>query len=60
VLERLHEDPATRSLPVLVITGHDLSADDRRFLSSRTGALLEKTSYSAGELRRLVGQALGQ
>jgi len=60
VLERLQADPTTRSLPVLVVTGRDLSSEDRRFLASRTDALLEKTRYSAGELRRLVGQALGQ
>jgi CheY-like chemotaxis protein len=59
VLERLQADPETRSIPVVVLTARALSADERIWLRSRALALLEKSEYSARELRRLVVQALG-
>jgi CheY-like chemotaxis protein len=60
VLERLQADPALRTLPVVVLTGTKLSDDERAQLESRTLALLQKSFYSAEELRRLIGRALGQ
>jgi signal transduction histidine kinase/DNA-binding response OmpR family regulator/CHASE3 domain sensor protein len=60
VLERLQSDPATRGLPVVVLTARRLSAAERRELRLRAVALLEKSSYSARELRRLVQRALGR
>ena len=60
VLERLHADPDLRLIPVIVLTGRRLSAAERRDLRSRTVSLLEKSSYSAKELRTLIERALGQ
>jgi PAS domain S-box-containing protein len=60
VLERLKEDPATRDLPVVVLTGKSLSPEERRTLCARTVALVEKSAYSAQELRRLVRNALSK
>jgi CheY-like chemotaxis protein len=57
VLDRLLESPETRDLPVVVLTGRDLSASERRFLSQRSAALLEKSRYSGDRLRRLVHDA---
>jgi threonine synthase len=59
VLERLKEDEELRDLPVVVLTAKTLTPDERRRLHLRTVSLLEKTDYSAQQLRRLVGQALG-
>lgn len=59
VLERLQRDSETRSIPVVVLTARDLSADERIWLRSRALALLEKSEYSARELRTIVVQALG-
>ena len=59
VLERLQEDPETRSIPVVVLTARRLSSEERSSLRERAVALLEKSGYSAAELRRLVNQALG-
>lgn len=60
VLERMHADPSLRSVPVIVLTARLLSPEDRRLLYERATSVLEKTAYSASELRRLVLQALGR
>ncbi|HEY2934952.1 MAG TPA: response regulator, partial [Gaiellaceae bacterium] len=60
VLETLQADPATRTLPVIVLTAKRLSAAERERLRGRAVSLLEKSVYSAAELRRLVGLALGR
>ena len=59
VLDRLRTDPAAREIPVVVLTARDLSAAERSLVRSRAVSLLEKSAYSADELRRLVRQALG-
>jgi CheY-like chemotaxis protein len=59
VLERLQEDPETRSIAVVVLTAHDLSASERSVLHHAAVAVLEKSDYSAAELRALVRKALG-
>jgi signal transduction histidine kinase/CheY-like chemotaxis protein len=60
VLERLLERAETRQLPVVVLTGHELSGAERRFLRERNASVLEKRKYSGDQLRWLVRQALGQ
>jgi signal transduction histidine kinase/DNA-binding response OmpR family regulator/CHASE3 domain sensor protein len=59
VLERLHSDPETQQIPVIVVTGRNLSTAERTRLRAGTVGLLEKSEYSARELRRLVSVALG-
>ena len=59
VLERLQRSPATRLLPVLVLTARGLSRQERSFLERRAVAVLSKSTYSGRELRRLVSQAVG-
>jgi signal transduction histidine kinase/CheY-like chemotaxis protein len=58
VLDRLHADPETRSLPVIVLTARRLSPDERNLLRRRAVSLLEKSAYSPQELRALVDRAL--
>jgi signal transduction histidine kinase/CheY-like chemotaxis protein len=60
VLERLLERAETRQLPVVVLTGRELSGADRRLLRQRNASVLEKRKYSGDQLRWLVRQALGQ
>jgi len=60
VLERLHADPELRLIPVIVLTGRRLTAKERRDLRARTVSLLEKSSYSAKELRTMIERALAQ
>ena len=57
VLEHLLENPDTRSIPVIVLTARMLSREERLQLRERAVTLLEKSAYSAHELRRLVRQA---
>jgi CheY-like chemotaxis protein len=58
VLERLRAGPATRTLPVVILTARDLSDADRVTLSRKTITLLEKSRYSAEELRLAVSRAV--
>jgi signal transduction histidine kinase/CheY-like chemotaxis protein len=60
VLDRLLENAETRHLPVVVLTGRELSGSERRVLRERKAAVLEKRKYSGDQLRWLVRQALGQ
>jgi CheY-like chemotaxis protein len=60
VLERLQDNEETRSIPVVVLTGRNLSPADRARLRSGAVSLLEKSVYSAQELRKLILQALGE
>jgi CheY-like chemotaxis protein len=60
VLERLLERADTRQIPVVVLTGHELTGAERLLLRERNAAVLEKRKYSGDQLRWLVRQALGQ
>ena len=60
VLERLLERAETRQLPVVVLTGRELTGAERRLLRERNASVLEKRKYSGDQLRWLVRQALGQ
>jgi signal transduction histidine kinase/DNA-binding response OmpR family regulator len=53
-IEQLLERPETNGLPVVVLTGRELSTRERTFLAERNAALLEKRAYSGAQLRRLV------
>jgi CheY-like chemotaxis protein len=59
VLEQLQEDATTRSIPVVVLTARRLSADERLWLRTRSLSVLEKSEYSAQELRKLVLNVVG-
>lgn len=54
MLQRLQEEPETGTIPVIVLTAKHVTAEERRRLRDQTVALLEKSAYSAQELRRLV------
>ncbi len=60
VLEQLRADPATRFLPVIVLTGKELSETERGLLSLRAFSVLEKASSSPAELRQQVDEALAR
>ncbi len=59
VLERLQDDGETRSIPVVVLTARRLSEEERRSLQQRAVSVLQKSDYSASELRKLIRRALG-
>ena len=59
VLEHLQREPETRSIPVIVLTARRLSEEERSVLTERAVLLLEKSAYSAVELRQFVRKACG-
>ena len=60
VLDRLLERAETRQIPVVVLTGRELTGTERRLLRERNASVLEKRKYSGDQLRWLVRQALGE
>lgn len=46
VLDELKADPATRGIPVVIVTSQLLDADDRKRLAAETEAILSKDSLS--------------
>jgi CheY-like chemotaxis protein/signal transduction histidine kinase len=58
VLDRLERDPRTRGIPVIVLTGAELSGPERERLRERVAALAEKGSLTRGALVDLVRRAV--
>jgi CheY-like chemotaxis protein len=56
-IQKLLEDPRTRGLPVVVLSGHVLSASEQRFLGEHSVSLIQKSEYSSEQLRRLIQRA---
>lgn len=59
VIDRLRAKPATRQLPILVLTGRDLSPKDRLILADRVTLILQKGGQEVQEVVTLVAQTLG-
>ena len=60
VLDRLAGQSGKRRLPVVVLTGRELTAAERTLCSDRRATVLEKSKYSGDQLRWLVRQALAR
>jgi PAS domain S-box-containing protein len=58
VLEAVKADPATRSIPIIVITAKELSDEDRRVLNGQIEVLLQKGLLDEEELLQNLAQAL--
>ncbi|HLL65127.1 MAG TPA: response regulator [Micromonosporaceae bacterium] len=52
VIAALHDDPRTRAVPVLVLTAHDLTEQDRRRLAGKIIGIATKGSNMAETLQR--------
>jgi CheY-like chemotaxis protein len=50
VIAALHDDPATRNIPVLVLTAQDLTQADRNRLAGKTLAVISKGDATPAEL----------
>jgi two-component system, NtrC family, sensor kinase len=61
-LEELRRDEMGRGIPVIVVTGRELSAEDHRRLNGSVERILQKGTYGhdhlLAEVRRLVGASL--
>jgi CheY-like chemotaxis protein len=56
-VKQLLDHPETRGLSVIVLSGHELSVSQQRFLTERSVALMHKGEYSGDQLRRLIQHA---
>lgn len=54
LLEHLRGDPALASLPVIVVTAKELGVKERESLAERVGSIMQKGSYSRGDLVRHI------
>ena len=57
-VDELRRHPEWKSIPVVVVTAKDLTAQDRERLSGRVGLILQKGSYSREELLRETSAAV--
>jgi PAS domain S-box-containing protein len=58
VVEALRERPETASIPVLVITAKQITAEDRAMLSGRVTSLMEKTEFDSARFTNEVSRAM--
>ncbi|MCC6445238.1 MAG: response regulator [Armatimonadetes bacterium] len=59
ILQWMRSRPETENTPVLVVTGKDLTLQDRRSLAQRMAEVIPKRSFSPEEMARLVKELLG-
>jgi CheY-like chemotaxis protein len=58
ILERMRQDKKLRDVPVIVITGADLTADQQKQLENLGKRLLQKSSLTENELIETVENTL--
>jgi CheY-like chemotaxis protein len=56
---RLRSDPAWRSVPVVVVTGKDLTEEDRRRLNGHVAQVVQKQDVAAGDLVEQLRTLMG-
>lgn len=59
VLEMIRSDPATRNLPVIVVTAKDLTAEDREKLTGKVSSILAKSDTTSTALLEEIKKILG-
>ena len=58
VLERIRSNPATRDLPVIVVTAKDLTEEDRKKLRGIVFSVLEKSAVTSETLLAEIKRVL--
>jgi len=58
VVARLHEDPATSAIPILVLTAHELTESDKARLNGRVLGVVDKGESAARGLRDWLSQVI--
>ena len=58
LVARLHDDPAWRDIPVIIVTERDITAEDRKRLNSAVEAVLLKGAFAPGQLVDCIRQLL--
>jgi signal transduction histidine kinase/DNA-binding response OmpR family regulator len=59
-LEEFRKSPAARSVPVVVLTAKDLTAEDRARLNHSVERILQKGSTAENEIRDLIASRIGR
>jgi CheY-like chemotaxis protein len=59
VTAALHDDPATRDIPVVAVSAHPVSEDDRQRLTGKTLRVLTKDGGELHELAAAIGNLVG-
>jgi len=59
ILEELKKDKRTREIPVMIVSGLDLSPDQQAFLKEKAESIFLKGSFSGKELIRSVAEMIG-
>jgi signal transduction histidine kinase/CheY-like chemotaxis protein len=54
VLDRLKADPVTAAIPVIIVTSHEIDAEQRRRLAGHASAILQKKDLSIETLARTM------
>ena len=58
VVDALHDDPTTSSIPIVVVTSKTLTGEDRNQLNGFVSTIMEKGDFDAGrfavEIRRAM------
>ena len=53
-IEEVRKDPESQSIPIVVMTGADLTAEDRHHLQGQVVQILQKGLYGRDELLREI------
>ena len=59
ILEELKNDKRTSDIPVMIISGKELTSDQHAFLNSKAESILQKGSFSGKELINNVAEMIG-
>jgi CheY-like chemotaxis protein len=58
VVAALHRDPATASIPIVVVTAMEIAAEDRARLNGYVTAIVEKATFDPGQFAAEVRRAM--
>jgi DNA-binding response OmpR family regulator/anti-sigma regulatory factor (Ser/Thr protein kinase) len=58
LIARLRSDPATENMPVLVVTGKDMTRDDRKFISGQISDVIRKGDLLMSDLETRLRETL--
>ena len=59
VVERLHAEPTTAEIPIVILTAKDIAPDERERLAAHVAHLAAKASFSPAEFVELVRRFCG-
>jgi PAS domain S-box-containing protein len=58
VVDALHEDPSTASIPILVVTSKQITGEDRDKLNGFVSTIMEKGDFDAGHFATEIRRAM--